>query len=295
MTESDLEGLLPSYHLNHVGFELPKDYQFAIDGIDTKLPPLPAFPIFKKHWFSQKFLGVKIPSKYLDSAELCEKYQNKNSNKIVVDTRIFRLLWSPLAIKASDYLSSLKDEKGKNLKVYYHNCELYAFRSDVNVAHVSSFTIGLSFDFFDWGDTVNFGEDFVIGGAFRIGGPYTNLNGEGGINFASSFNNVFHGIDMAWNSDSAEQLISKTIKFTSLNQFYLSENSKNSSFANLDSTKPRLPSDAYNQSYVLPSKDQIPLSQEVPRNAYQSELSDVLEDLDDVQDVYTNATFANEN
>ncbi len=286
--EADLDGLLPSYHLNHIGFELPDDYPLSIKGIDSQWPPLPMFPMFKKHLFSKKFVGIKIPGKYLDTERFCKQHLNPEPGKITIDNRTKKNHWSPLAQDAAHYLNQIKDENGDPFSIYYHNCDLYAVPKNVQLTNVSSFTIGLSIQFtgFSNEETINLGDDFVLGASLNIGSPVTQLHGERGWNFASSFNNIFHGIDMAFNANSTEEIISKTMHFTSLTRYYLEQNATQSSDGHFDSvssetSKLKRSGSTYNFKLHIPHDQRKPIFKAIPRDRYSSELISARNDLDD--------------
>ncbi|MCM2322118.1 MAG: M48 family metalloprotease [Oligoflexia bacterium] len=248
LSESDLDGLLPAFLIDGSGFVLPKDFPLAAQGPDSPLRVTPLFPMFKSQWLSKKFVGVTVPGKYLQSSDEIRQ--------------------------ASTQIRAIRLEDGKRLVPYFHKGTLYGIRDDIRVTNVRSTTVGLSFTF-GGGETLNLGEEFVIGSSIQFGGTTTHVGGERGLNLGSSLNQIFHGIDLAVSGDKAEELITKTALFTPYIRQALAANAAQSAIASDDA-----PLTVYNQRFELAPDYRSPeLRARIDRAHLSTELNRALEKL----------------
>ncbi|MCM2277359.1 MAG: M48 family metallopeptidase [Oligoflexia bacterium] len=246
--ERELDGLLPAFLIDSSGFILPKDFPLAAQGPDSPMRVAPLFPMFKSQWLSKKFVGVTVPAKYLGSSDEIRQ--------------------------ASSQIRTIRLEDGKRLVPYFHKGTLYGIRDDIRVTNVRSTTVGISFTF-GGGETLNLGEEFVIGSSIQLGGTTIHAGGERGLNLGNSVNQVFHGLDLAVTGDKAEELIAKTALFTPYIRQALAANAAESALASTGA-----PLTVYNQRFELAPDYRSPeLRARIDRAHLSKELTGALRNL----------------
>lgn len=245
-----LSGFIPSFLLDHAGFRLDRADVLTATGLRSNLPAFPALPMFKSQFFRKKFLGVMIPERFLKSES---DFQT-----------------------ASAMIREIRMKDGLTLIPYRYQGKVFGIRDDVAVSYVRSTTVGINISL-GGQETVNLGDEFVLGAALHIGGPRTTLGDVRGLNLGEGLQGILSGAGLILDGDSTEQLLSRSIELFP----YVQE-------AMLRNAAPpiELPASSGNRGKaryrddleVVPVK--IPtLQSEVPRAAMTDELREALEAL----------------
>lgn len=269
-------GLIPLFHLDHSGFQVPEDFHLKLEPTQNASPIFPLFPMFETQMGAQKFIGVKVPAKYLGT-----KYVKppEGTRRIVINT----VSRSKKENQAARLINSIKLPNGHVLQAHFFRGEVYGISSEYDVSYEDSGTGGLNLrlgDLFSQRRKVYLGDSYSYGAAIRIGGSGPHIGEVGGINGLEQFEDLFSGLSLIAEQDRVEDLIEKTLLFTPYIRTQLALNYQQSMATPLGCDFcSRFPA-VRAFDLELPASQKISLPQPVQRTAFSAELQETLGDLE---------------
>jgi Zn-dependent protease with chaperone function len=193
----NLEGLLPSYWMDHTGFTFD-DAPSSFNDI-PQFPILPMLPLYKTGAFGRKtYVGAVIEEKYLGKLSRGELRE------------VFRKI------------HEMPGPGGVGLRAMVYDGKIYAIRRDFDVILENSFTVGISIDFSRNRNSVVLGKSEIYGINLDFGTPFR-MSSQQGINILGNLQKVIDDWGVGLRPDETQLIIDQSVMIAPVLLSYLTD------------------------------------------------------------------------